>query len=166
MDEKTFKTVTSRLKQASDVIEMLDPVIREDAWQILRPFVGGDGGDTAVSRKEPGEADKENPPPSDTSEDVLIEKFESEKEADNLWLTFAILYKRHGKGPFSLDQIRELAKSLHLPLPGRPDTTIRNSSRKVVRKQEGGYKILPGGEKWLKESYGVKKGKEPLPSDS
>lgn len=166
MDDQTFKTVTARLKEASGVIETLDPVIREDAWKILRPFVEGRDGNNATTEGKSGTADREAPPPPDASEDVLIEKFESEKEADNLWLTFAILYKRYGKGPFSMEQIRALAKSLHLPLPGRPDTTIRNSRRKAVRKQEGGYKILPGGEKWLKETYGVTKGKQPLPSDS
>lgn len=169
MDDDAFKQLTKRLKQASDVVESLDPVIREDAWQILRPFVegrngDGDTGEDADGRGE-GTGDDEQPPPPDASEDILIEKFESEKEADNLWLTVAILYKRYGKGPFTLEQIRGVAKALHLPLPGRPDTTIRNSSRKVVRKQEGGYKILPGGEKWLKTTYGVKKGKQPLPAD-
>lgn len=167
MDETTFKALTARLKQASKVIETLDPVLRDDAWKVLRPYVGGDEAppNKAGGKYAGAAADEGVPPPSDSSEDVLIEQFESEKEADNLYLALAILYKRHGKGPFSLDVIRSVGKSLHLPIPDRPDTTLRNTTRKVVRKQEGGYKVLPGGEKWLKETYGVAKGKQPLPVD-
>jgi hypothetical protein len=165
MDDKTFKELADRLKKASAVVEKLDPVIREDAWSILRPFVGPNASN-AVPNSAPDEDKGPSPLPSDASEDALIEEFESEKEAENLYLTLAILYKRHGKGPFSLDLIRSVGKSLHLPLPTRPDTTLRNSTRKVVRKQEGGYKIQPGGETWLKKTYGVTKGKQPIPTSS
>ncbi len=165
MDEKTFKELAGRLKKASVVIEKLDPVIREDAWKMLRPFVRPDAKDSGSIRSENGGAGGEGPPPPDSSEDDLIEKFESEKEAENLYLTLAILYKRHGKGPFSLDVIRAAGTSLNLSLPERPDTTLRNSTRKVVRKQGNGYKVQPGGEKWLKEKYGVAKGKQPISDD-
>lgn len=163
MDEAAFKKLADRLKKASTVVEKLDPVIREDAWRILRPFVEPDeGSGGAASSKEPRGENGADPLPSNASEDALIEQYESEKEAENLYLTLAILYKRHGKGPFSLEMIRAVGKSLHLSLPDRPDTTLRNSTRKVVRKQEGGYKIQPGGEKWLKATYGVTKGKQPV----
>jgi len=165
MDEKTFKELANRLKKASAVVEKLDPVIREDAWKMLRPFVGPDGKDPGSTHSGNGDADGKGAPPPDSSEDDLIEKFESEKEAENLYLTLAILYKRHGKGPFSLDLIRSAGNSLNLSLPERPDTTLRNSTRKVVRKQGSGYKVQPGGEKWLKEKYGVAKGKQPIPGD-
>jgi hypothetical protein len=165
MDEKTFKDLANRLKKVSAVVEKLDPVIREDAWKLLRPFIGTDGGTSEPDHPKTGDTAGESPPSTDSSEDELIENFESEKEADNLYLTLAILYKRHGKGPFSLDLIRAVGQSHHLALPSRPDTTLRNSTRKVVRKQEGGYKILSGGEKWLKDKYGVAKGKQPLPGD-
>lgn len=48
------------------------------------------------------ENDGDKPTPADASEDALIENFESENEAENLWLTVAILYKRYGENCFGL----------------------------------------------------------------
>lgn len=164
MDEKTFKKLSGRLEQANRVIGKLDPILRGDAWAILRPYVTEEEAQPGSERESSKQ--RERTPSSNSSEDELIEKFESEKEADNLWLTFAILFKRHGRGPFSLDLIKAVGKALDLTLPERPDTTIRNSTKKVVRKQEGGYKIQPGGEKFLKETYGVTKGKLAIPGSA
>lgn len=168
MDETAFKELTRRLKSASKVIEELDPVLREDAWAMLRPFVSPDeepAHEKHEDRKRQGR-DGSGSSKSGVSEDVLIEEHESDKEADNLYLTLAILYQRHGRGPFSLELIKSVAKSLDLTLPNRPDVTFRNTTKKVVRKQDNGYKIQPSGETWLKENYKVKKGKQPLPSGS
>lgn len=169
MDETAFKELTKRLKSASKVIEELDPVLREDAWAMLRPFVSPDeesAQDKHGDQKRQGRDGSGGSSKSGVSEDVLIEEHESDKEADNLYLTLAILYQRHGRGPFSLELIKSVAKSLDLTLPNRPDVTFRNTTKKRVRKQDNGYKIQPSGETWLKENYKVKKGKQPLPSGS
>lgn len=164
MDEKAFNELSKRLRAANKLIADLEPELREDAWALIRPYVAeevssdDDLKDEASRRKQPK--------PDGESEDALIEAHESDKESDNLYLTLAILYQRHGRGPFALDLIKTTGKELGLALPDRPDTTIRNSSKKIVRKQEGGYKIQPGGETSLKDTFNVKKGKSPIPSQS
>jgi len=169
MDESVFKELAGRLKTASKVVEELDPVLREDAWAMLRPFIAPDsepGEEKHTGRKRSKHETSDDIPAGGISEDILIEKHESDKEADNLYLTLAILYQRHGRGPFSLELIKSAAKALDLTLPNRPDVTLRNSTKKVVRKQDGGYKVQPSGETWLKETYKVKKGKKAVPSGS
>ncbi|HWA54940.1 MAG TPA: hypothetical protein VG816_12280 [Solirubrobacterales bacterium] len=166
MDEAAFKELAGRLKVASKVIEELDPVLREDAWAMLRPFIAADGepvDEKHVERKPSKRVGSSTGKSSGVSEDVLIEEHESDKESDNLYLVLAVLYQRHGRGPFSIAVIKSVGRELDLTLPARPDTTFRNSSKKVVRKQDGGYKLQPSGEKWLKETYNVQKGKQPLP---
>jgi hypothetical protein len=167
MDESAFKELAGRLKAASKVIEELDPVLREDAWAMLRPFVEPDAepADEKQAERKPNKRLASSGGKSGgVSEDVLIEEHESDKESDNLYLALAVLYQRHGRGPFSIASIKSVGKELDLTLPVRPDTTFRNSTKKVVRKQDGGYKIQPSGETWLKETCKVKKGKQPLPS--
>jgi hypothetical protein len=167
MDEATFKELAGRLKTASAVIQGLDPVLREDAWKMLHPYVAGDQPqDAEVGRQKSGTRSGSKTPSGAVDEDVLIEQHESDKEAENLYLTVAILYQRHGRGPFTIEFIKSVGQELDLTLPNRPDTTLRNSSKKTVRKQDGGYKVQPSGETWLKETYKVAKGKQSLPGTS
>lgn len=166
MDEKTFNDLSKRIRAANKLIAELDPVLRDDAWAMVRPYVAGETSTDTGSSDLHSSNDQTQPKTNAEDEDVLIEEHESDKESDNLYLVLAILFKRHGRGPFSMDLIKSTGKHLDLPLPNRPDTTFRNSTKKVARKQEGGYKIQPGGETWLKDTYGVKKGKSPIPSAS
>jgi hypothetical protein len=41
----------------------------------------------------------------------------------------------------------------------------KRDGKEVLRKQTDGWKITPSGEAWLKTTYGVSRGKEPLPDD-
>src|SRR5512143_1419511 len=102
MDETAFKEFAKRLKSASKVIEELDPVLREDAWAMLRPFVSPDEEPTHEKHGDQKRQGRDGSvrSKSGVSEDVLIEEHESDKESDNLYLTLAILYQRHGRGPF------------------------------------------------------------------
>lgn len=177
MDESEFKQLSERFKKANSVITKLDPVLREDAWQIMRPYVdvggspgsGTDGVKTSKPKKDrPAKRPKEEqaetqpPLPPDPDEEELIDRFESNKDSVNLYLVLAIFYKRHGRGPISTRFLKGLAKALGLDIPKRPDKTF-GSKTSVVRKLEDGWKVTPNGETWLQETYGVHRGKGPLP---
>jgi hypothetical protein len=179
MDESEFKQVTGRLLEVDSVIKEIDPALREGAWELLRPYVSGDDPgpsgppsgskprdqkpkQTRQTRSKPKNSGKVSLPPSDNEEDSLIQKFESMEDAENLSLTLAIFYKRYGRGPFELTLLKNLASSLSIEIPKRPDKTLQ--PRKAnIRKQEDGWKITPAGEKWLQDTYGVTRGKQPLP---
>jgi hypothetical protein len=180
MDEDEFKQVTQRLLDVDAVIKEVDPSLRDGAWEILRKYVAQedpkDGSSTATQDKKRKRAsgtgqrtkpkregsEKVSLPPSDATEDVLVEKFESLEDADNLSLAIAVVYKRYGRGPFKLSLIKSVASSLGLEIPKRPDMTLK-SRKGNLRKQEDGWKIMPGGEKWLQETYGVERGKQTAP---
>lgn len=179
MDESEFKQISQRLKEANAVVAKLDPALRPDAWAILRSYVSGStladgasdgekshrGGAKRTGKGKAKSPSSPRPLPPDSSEEELIENFESNKDSDNLYLALAIFYKRHGRGPVPTTLLKSLAKSLGLDIPNRPDMTF-GSKKTVVRKMGDGWKIMPGGEKWLKETFGVSRGKDPLPSES
>ena len=106
------------------------------------------------------------PPPSDATEEDLIDRFETDKDHENLFLATAITFKRHGRGPFGMKVIKEVAEKYKLSIPKRPDVTFGNSPRdgaEVARKQADGWRITTTGAKWLKKTYGVTPGKDALP---
>lgn len=168
MDEERYKGTVDRLNEVNGVISKLDESIRADAWSILRPYVTGD---EDVSRT-PGSKgkdvkDESTPPPPDSTEEELIDKFESEKDHENLFLATGITFKRHGRGPFAMKVIKDVADQHKLSIPKRPDVTFGNSPRdgaEVARKQADGWRITTTGAKWFKKTYGVQPGKDPLPS--
>ncbi len=178
MDEAEFKEAAKRLEQVNAVVSRLDPAMRDEAWTILRGYVSGqtheanppDGkgppkkGSPKASKKAPKKPPPSSPPP-DSSEEELIERFESDVDAENLSLVLAIFYRRHGRGPVTTATLKMLAAGLDIDVPDRPDMTLKR--RKAhIRKQGDGWKITPGGESWLKETYGVKRGKAPLSEES
>jgi len=178
MDEDEFQQLAERLEKANSVISKLDPALREDAWRAMRPYVDGDRASTSSGsgegkpskpkksrnpKPEKQQQEEAQPPlPPDADEDELIDRFESDKDSDNLYLVLAVFYNRHGRGPISTSFLKGLAKALGLDIPKRPDKTF-GSKTSVVRKLEDGWKVTPSGETWLQETYGVRRGKDPLP---
>lgn len=167
MDEHAFDQIVERLKKANAVIEKLDPAIRADAFELLRGYVAG-GKVPPPEDDTSDDTDVDDVPGPDADEDELISKFESEKDHENALLALAIVLKRYGKGPFKLKVVRDVADELNLTIPERVDVTFNGLKRddaEVFRKQAGGtWKIMPGGEKWLKKTYGVSRGKQELQS--
>jgi hypothetical protein len=169
MDEQTYKSTVDRLNEVNAVISKLDESIRAEAWCILRPYVSGDQ-PVSPSPDRNGEGEKEEegtPPPPDATEEELIDRFESEQDHENLFLATAITFRRHGRGPFAMKVIKGVAEQYKLSIPKRPDATFGNSPRdgaEVARKQADGWRITTTGAKWLKKTYGVTLGKDPLPT--
>jgi hypothetical protein len=169
MDEQTYKGTVDRLNEVNGVISKLDESIRADAWGILRPYVtGGQPVSPPSGGKRKGEKEESTPPPpTDATEEELIDRLESDKDHENLFLATAIAFKRHGRGPFAMKVIKDVAEKYKLSIPRRPDVTFGNSPRdgaEVARKQADGWRITTSGANWLKKTYGVTPGKDPLPS--
>ncbi len=189
MNETHFKESVKRIQEIDNVVSKLDPAIRGEAFALLKGYVTGDdattrppnGGQlpatgaihTTQIRKPPPK--KPAPPkglaavePAD-GEDELLEKHLSDADHENAMLAVAILYARHGRGPFKMVHITGVANQHNLNVPARLDMFFKSAKRGeskalVIRRVADGWKIMPGGEAWLKETYGVAMGRSSLPS--
>ena len=105
-------------------------------------------------------------PPADVQ--ALVDKFESHADIENALLVLAIIFMQHGRGPFTTTLVKSIATEHNLPIPQRVDVSFRNIKRDgsdLLRKgADGRWKITPGGENWIKETYSVKRGSAPIPS--
>lgn len=189
MDEGHFKERAKRIQEINNVVSKLDPAIREEAFDMLKGYVTGEdvvtpppkqgkasaAGGTSGTQTRRSPVKKPTTPKSPVvvepgeSEDELLEKHLSDADHENAMLAVAILYARHGRGPFKIAHITGVAQQYNLNVPARLDMFFKSAKRGepkalVIRKLADGWKIMPGGEAWLKETYGVKMGRRPLPS--
>jgi len=171
VDESQYQRAVERLTKVNDVIAKLEPAIQSEAFSILKPWVVAEGGDGEAEAGTGGGGETEHPKPrgGPVDYDVLIEKHESDKDYENATLALAIVYDRHGRGPFDLQPINAVAKEFNLTIPKRLDKFLNGAKRdgnEVLRKQAEGWKVTPSGEKWLKGKYGVTRGKKPLATEA
>jgi hypothetical protein len=174
MDEAAFNETVERLKKVNGIISNLDPAIRAEAFELLAPYVTGGGATEAEASEGDGDAAAATRKASGGAVDynVLIEKFESDKDYENAMLVLAIVYDRHGRGPMQLSHIKVVSEEFNLTVPERLDKFFgpakrgvnKTDKKEVLRKQSDGWKITPSGEAWLKHTYGVTRGKKPLPA--
>jgi hypothetical protein len=174
MDEPTFKARVARLEEVNAVIAKVEEAIRAEAFDLLKPYISGDAveGEPDVSNTDGnggsgsnGGSGRRRRSGGAFDAEALVDDHESDNEADNVYLCLAIFYARHGRGPFTMPQLKTIAQEFGLAIPGRHDNTIRDAKRDgkaVVRKGADGWKITPGGETWLKETYKVTRGHGPL----
>jgi hypothetical protein len=170
MDEPTYNDCVARLNSVNAVISKLDPAIRSDAFALLKPYVtdvtSGRGGEAMDDEDDRDGAGTGAVASGATDDERLVEKFESDKEFENALLALAIFYGRHGRAQFTMATIRGIAREFNLDIPDRVDVTLSGMKRegnKLLRKQANGdFKVTPGGETWLKSTYGVTKGKQPV----
>ncbi len=166
MDEQELKRLASRLRQVNDVLTDLDPEIRGEAFALLKDYVTASQGEEAEEKPRTRSQTKVNGDPA-AGEELLIEKHLSDADHENALLALAILYQRHGRGPYQQRDVSAVADQYKLNMPKRLDMFFRNATRgdpptQVIRKQADGWKITPGGETWIKQEYGVNKGRSPL----
>lgn len=185
MDESVFKERVARLREIDAVISRLDPALRADALEMLKPYVTGES--VVVSppspgtRRSSGRSRSSSPRPKATTpkqaplvaspaedEDALLEQHLSDHDHENAMLALALFYKRHGRGPFSMSYVEAIARQHHLNMPKRLDKFFGRARRGearvlVVRRQADGWKVTPSGETWIKATYGVAMGRDPLP---
>ncbi|MDQ3934072.1 MAG: hypothetical protein M3340_05505 [Actinomycetota bacterium] len=189
MDEMQFKERVERIQEINNVVSKLDAAIRGEAFNMLKGYVTGEDDATSPPKGGKGHAtgaiDGKRATKTPTKkpatpkgpvvaepvdgEDELLEKHLSDADHENAMLAVAILYARHGRGPFKLAHITGVARQYNLNVPARLDMFFKSAKRGeakalVIRKLADGWKIMPAGEAWLKETYGVKMGRSPLPS--
>lgn len=166
MESSTFHERVKRLKEVNEVIEKLDPAIREVAFSLLAGYITGqphrvDGMQQAGVSPGEGEA-----PEQQMTE--LFGKYPDGKPSDNALLIAAWLYSQYGAQPFKLEEMREIAESVGLTIPASLDMTLRQAQRegKALFQHTGRSEFKPTvpGELYFKKTYQVAKGTRKRPA--
>jgi hypothetical protein len=169
--------ILKRMKEVEKAILQLDESVRGAAFEVMRDFILT--GDESVSGK-PGGTGGRSKPPAKTEEkstkskvvapvgfNAFIDQFESETPHENAYAIAAHLYREYGDAPFSLDEIRGLAKVGGVTIPARPDMTFlqaKEGTRKLFKRAgKGEFRPTVTGEAFFKETYGVRKGTKSRP---
>jgi hypothetical protein len=109
-------------------------------------------------------------PPAANSVDLasLITKHDADKPSDNVHLLAADWYQSHGSAPFTLDALKEAAEGAGLTVPERLDMTLKQAAgagkKLYASAGRGQYEPTVPGELYLKRTYGVTKGTDPVPA--
>jgi hypothetical protein len=159
MDSSAFQERVKRLKEVNDVIEDLDPAIREGALALLAEYVTGrPTAPIAAQRPENGSGGS----PTGDGAAEFFAKFPEGKPSDNAVSITAYLYSEYGAEPFKLDDIRETAKAVGLTIPASLDMTLKQAQRdgKLLFQHTGRSEFKPTvhGELYFKKTYQVTKG--------
>jgi hypothetical protein len=167
VDEQTFKERVKRLQAVNAVISKLDETIRADAYELLKPYIADDLRPPGANPKVQQAASPLRSQAGSFNAQALVDKHESAADTDNVFLCLAIFHARHGRGPFTMRQLKAISEEFDLAIPDRHDNTLRRAKRGtsktlVVKQGSDGWKITPGGETWLKSEYEVTRGREPL----
>lgn len=164
MDKDEFDAIVARLNDVSGVISQLDPAVRAEAFTLLKPYVvGGDSPAGSVPEDTPLHANRGKALKQDAI-DALLDEHASDTPVENGLLIAAILYAKHGKGPFAVKEFTALADEYSLAMPGQFHKSlgpVRRDDADIFRKVKNGWQITIAGEKWLKATYGVSQGSEP-----
>lgn len=158
MDDKEFKTRSSRLEQIAKVLEKLPAEVRSEAFELLKDYVTEHSSEARAKPKVlKGGRDS-----ADQSEEEFFGAFEHDKPADNAKLIAAWFYREYGAEPFSLDEVRTKADDVGITIPARVDMTFQVAKDKgkklFARAGTGKFKPTVHGEANLKTTYSVKKG--------
>ncbi|MDD4890219.1 MAG: hypothetical protein PHU85_09850 [Phycisphaerae bacterium] len=108
-----------------------------------------------------------SPPPEDAS--AFFEKFNHERPSENVKLIAAWLYSQFGVYPITNAEIQELSGEAGITVGTRADSTMDTAAcggKKLFgRKGKGCWQLTLAGEKYIKETYGVRKGAKSRSSD-
>jgi hypothetical protein len=166
MESSTFHERVKRMKEVNEVIEKLDPAIREGAFSLLAGYITGEP-HRVGSTHQMGAATAEGEA-SDQQMTELFGKYPVGKPSDNAILIAAWLYSQYGAQPFKLDEMREIAESAGLTIPTSLDMTLRQAQRdgKALFQHTGKSEFKPTvpGELYFKKTYQVTKGTKKRPT--
>lgn len=158
MKEEEYNERVKKLQEVNGVITKLDPAIREHAFKLLEGYITG---------RKPKQIGKEEDGDNvDTDDDMesFFSRFDHEKPSDNAMSIAAYHYSQYGKEPISYDEVKQIAGDVGLTIPERVDMTFKAAKDKGKSLfQSGGRgksKPTVHGETYLKEKFGVKKGKK------
>jgi hypothetical protein len=163
VETSTFHERAKRLKEVNEVIEKLDPAIREQAFSLLAGYVTGQ-----PHKAEEATALEKGADQLDTPMTELFAKHPDGKPSDNAILIAAFLYSQYGAQPFKLDEMRAIAESVGLTIPNSLDMTLRQAQRegKSLFQHTGRSEFRPTvhGELYFKKTYQVTKGTKKRPA--
>lgn len=161
MLDGAFRETITRLEEVNEVIQKLDPSIREAAFQLFLPYVKATFPGTVVSEKIALSAGTTSP-----SLEELMRNHPNAAAHENAYILAAHWYAEYGIEPFSLEGMKSLGNNAGMTLPERLDMTYKQAksegkaSFQVISR--GSYKPTVAGEGWLRATYGVSKGKQKL----
>jgi hypothetical protein len=163
MESSTFQGRVQRLKEVNEVIEKLDPAIREGAFSLLSEYVTGHADKADMQ----GTGHTKPTEQQDTLPSNLYERFPDGKPSDNAVMIAADLYSQYGTQPFTLDEVRNIANSVGVTIPTSLDMTLKQAQRdgKLLFQHSGRseYKPTVHGELYFKKAYQVSKGTKQRP---
>jgi len=155
MDKKIYKDRVKRLREVNTVVKSLDTAIREASFNLLKSYV------TGREIENTGEGTGGEVPQDKQS---FFSEFNHEKPSDNVLLVSAYHYSQYGTAPLDRSDIKQIADDVGIIVPDRSDMTLKQAKKKgrsLFNSVGGGkYKPTVHGEKYLKETYKVKKGKK------
>jgi hypothetical protein len=166
MENSVFHERVKRLKEVNEVIEKLDPAIREGALSLLAGYVTGQP-HTADGKQKAGTAAGEAEE-SNLQMTELFGRFPDGRPSENAILIAAWLYSQYGAQAFKLDEMREIADSVGLTVPSSLDMTLKQAQRegKALFQHTGRSEFKPTvpGELYFKKTYEVAKGTKKRPT--
>lgn len=166
MESNTFHERVKRLKEVNEVIEKLDPAIRDRALSLLADYITGQPHSADGKQQAGGAAGESEEPDEQMTE--LFGKYPDAKPSENAILIAAWLYSQYGVQPFKLDEMREIAESVGLTIPTSIDMTLRQAQRegKALFQHTGRSEFRPTvpGELYFKKTYDVTKGTKKRPA--
>src|SRR5258708_6050733 len=144
MEKSTFQERVSRLKEVNEVIEKLDPAIRELAFSLLAGYVTGQPY-KSTEGASPADASPNGGDGSEPQTVELFAKYPDGKPSDNAVLIAASLYSQYGAQPFKLDEIRAIADSVGVTIPSSLDMTLKKAERegKALFQHTGSSDVQP-----------------------
>jgi hypothetical protein len=169
MDETLFKETVERLKAVDAVIKDLDTALRPEAVKMLRPYITGhdvpiEESDGGGGEEDGGAKPKKKPRGQSFDEEAFVDKHHTDNPPDNARTALAIYYAQFGRGPLKPNaDLKPIGDRTGLILPDRIDMTLKGVKHEgglILRKTGDGYRITPPGEKYLKETYDVTRGRE------
>ena len=165
MPTDKFQDTVKALAEINKEVAKLDPAIRAEAFLLLKDVYFGKPGKTPKGPSEGGETMDDD---QDEDEDGFFTKFDHDKPADNVLLITAWLYSNYGKCVITTSRVNSIADDKGLTIPANVSMTIKQAARNkksLFTKSGKGWKVTVWGERYLKDTYQVKKGKKPCPTE-
>ncbi len=160
-----MKNAINKILEINGIVKSLDPALQERASDILLKMAFGnlvqdnDQASTSKNRPQKFGISRTN---ATINRPVFFNGYEHDRLKDNVHLIVAWLYSRYGLFPVGTKLVRETADRIGLPIPNRPDNTMRQAKCKgqsLYQHIGRGWQLTPLGERYLHQRYEVKRGR-------
>lgn len=168
MSSKT-DDVVKKLLELNKLIKSLDPSIRQQSFDLLKPLFFESIPSNDEESISDGKQDVQKKVVNTNSIESFFKSFDHKKPSDNVFLIAAWLYSQYGVISISSEHIKSVADDTGLTVPGRPDMTLKaatKSGKHLFKKQDAGFKPTVHGEAYLKDTYHIKKGSLPFSKEN